>query len=182
MKHSIVLLICLTCMVSTYSQTSKQNEFFTISKISLSFYPPDGFKLVDSSSFEISPNPKIKVWHQRFKFTKGSSTLNFSISTSTQKDMDWANIHNVEAKHFFDQVIAENPGTNFDSTLSTISIDSKEFNKFFVTGKKDGVITYNNVQLSSFVKGYRVIIAYHYKTPEIAAQIENALAAAKFSD
>ena len=141
---------------------------------------PTGFIMIDSSSHTMSLNAENSVWLKQFLFTKDDATFGFFLSSRTQNNVDYKDAYKKETKHFFDQTRIINPKTKFDSSSTEIILDSKSFNKFIVTGKQNGVITYNHTQLDMFYKGYKINIAYNFTKKENENDIENSLNNLKF--
>ena len=112
--------------------------------------------------------------------TNNRNPLILSITKSSQKGIDWENILKKEKKQFFDQSRIRQPSIQFDSLSTTLKIDSKLFVKFVVTGKENGKIVRNHVQLSSNINGYRFHIVYEFIDKEFQEQIEKSIMNGKF--
>lgn len=174
----VSMVFYISCLIAQSNQTTKTQYQFP--QIGWTFFAPDSLKLFDSSSNTLNPTPEIEIWRKQLMFMNDKNTLILSITRSNQKGIDWANVHKKEEQHFYDQSRIRQPSIQFDSTSSIITLDSKEFAKFTVTGKEDGKIIRNHVQLSSYINGYRFNIVYEFKSAEIQKQIEDSLANGKF--
>ena len=177
------LLLFLTIYISpifSNAQIDQSEQHFTIKEIGWIFIIPQGFVVVDSSAHTIQPNPGTDVWLKQFIFKSDSNSLAFTISKSTQKEVDWENIHRKTDKFYYDQMRIRKPEIKFDSSSAIVMLDSQIFNKFTVIGRENGVVKYNHVQLNRFFKGYTIGISYNYINKENGVVIENALIGAKF--
>jgi hypothetical protein len=177
MKRLVILTSLFICSQFVIGQSQK----YTFEQIGFIFTPPVGYSLIDSSINTESPTEDIKYWRKQFMFFKDGNYLMLSISTSTQKGIDWNNIFKKEAKHFFNQISIQKPSLSFDTSSTIMSIDSQVFNKFTITGKENGQVSYNHIQLANYMNGYKINIAYNFKSEENAIEIENALRVSKFS-
>ena len=181
MKHPLLIILFSISIMQISAQSVQTNQEFTFKKLDFSFKAPTGFELVDSSTHTISPNPEIVIWRQQFVFKSSDAGMSLSVSTSTQKGIDWENVYKKEAKQYFDQMRIRKPGVKFDSSSTLETIDSQIFNKFIVLSKENGKMGNNHVQLSKYYKGYKINISYNYIRPETREEIERFIKSIKLS-
>mgnify|MGYP000897095478 CR=1 FL=1 len=179
-KALLVIFLSFSISFSIAQSDETIKNKYTFPQIGWIFSAPDSFKLIDSSSTRLNPTTEIEIWRKQLMFTNNRNSLILSITKSSQKGIDWENIHKKEEKHFFDQSRIRQPSIQFDSLSTNLKIDSRIFAKFVVTGKENGKIVRNHVQLSSYINGYRFYIVYEFSDKEFQEQIEKSIMNGKF--
>jgi hypothetical protein len=181
MKSFLAIVSILTIPIFCAAQV---DNGFTISEIGWTFTPPLNFEFIDSAKRNIKLSKDLTIWKKDLRF-KNYSDMNNIIACSIVKDgeneAEWIRTRPFEIKSVYENLTSSKGNLKFDSSLTTVTIDDIQFQKFAMVGRENGEIKYSYVQLAKYYKGYNVLFVYMFVDPLVGLEIDKQFIGSKFS-
>jgi hypothetical protein len=178
MKRIIFLFFGWCCC----QQLAGQSSQYAFPEIGFSFFPPQGYVLVDSSIRDFSPDGKQQVWVKKYQFKKETSNLFFTLIKNTGWQEQWDTVYRKEMKHMIESVRRSKPANVYESDTSDFQLDSRLFHKLGIRGFENGQLNYLHAGLYRFHNGYRLHISWTCRQEEAMGEIEKAVKGGRFID
>ena len=180
MKTLLLLLIFSNSLLFCVAQPGQQ---ITINEIGWTFTVPETYKLMDSSTKTYKIAPEVDYWTKRFMFLNNLNIFSAAISSVTNNsENERDRMYKMERNRSYEVHSKQKASLKIDSSTTITMVGNVPFYKFAITGKENGIVTYNHIELSKVYKGYKCMIVYTFKDILEGSEIEKILLNSKFTN